>query len=145
MNGIPENGRHWYLTYLNHHQKCLEMKRSTTDPFFLIRHDERGERDGIVILQVDDSLGIGTTKLLEDEEKTSRNFEPKARHILDTTLTVFNSIRISRSKQERFVDQNDMIENLKKTDDPKNFGSQRAATQYIGVSSRPDICANVNA
>lgn len=42
-----------------------------------------------------------------------------------------------------FKDQNDKVDNLEKAETPNTFPNQRAVTQYIGVNSRPDICASV--
>lgn len=59
LYGIPESSLHWRLTYLDHHVSRLGMIRSRTDPCVLKKVTE-GVKEGIVILQVDDSFSIGT-------------------------------------------------------------------------------------
>lgn len=66
LYGIPKSGLNWYLTYLEHHLKVLNMTRTKEIPCVLIRQTN-DELDGMVILQVEDSLGIGTSELLKDE------------------------------------------------------------------------------
>lgn len=69
LHGIPESGLHWYLTYLDHHQRRLEMERTTMDPCVLVKRCG-AEFDGIVLLQVDDSLALGTPSFLKDEDQS---------------------------------------------------------------------------
>lgn len=42
------------------------------------------------------------------------------------------------------MEQSDKIARLKKVVIPKEFSSQRAAAEYIGCNSLPEICANVH-
>lgn len=62
------------------------MKRSTFDPCVLINiQDEK--RNGLILLHVDDTLGIADTKLLEKEEEASKSFRRKLRtEIKDKTV-----------------------------------------------------------
>lgn len=66
LYGIPESGLHWYLTYLNHHLRTLGMKRSRVDLCVLYRRTG-SKLEGVIVRQVDDSLGIGTTTFLDEE------------------------------------------------------------------------------
>lgn len=95
LYGIPESGLHWYLTYLDHHTGTLGMNRSNIDPCVLCRRTESG-LDGIVLLQVDDSLGFGTPQFLADEEKGSSKFNSKPRTTLTEKPTSFNGITLRR-------------------------------------------------
>lgn len=60
MYVIPESGPHWYLTYFAHHLDTLKMNRSKADPCVLI-HRNNGSLEGLIHLQVDDSLGLVTS------------------------------------------------------------------------------------
>lgn len=62
LYGIPDSVLHWYITYFLFHQELLEMRRARMDPCFLMRHNVDGSLDGVIVLQVDKSLGIGTPK-----------------------------------------------------------------------------------
>ena len=64
LYGIPESGLHWSLTYLEHHVESLGMKRTLIDPCVLVKRNKNG-LDVLMFLQVDDSLGVGSTKLLD--------------------------------------------------------------------------------
>lgn len=63
LHGIPGSGLHWYLMYLSDHLDTLGMKRALADPCLLYRHHNE-QLDGLVLLQVDDYLGLGSNKLL---------------------------------------------------------------------------------
>lgn len=41
------------------------------------------------------------------------------------------------------MEKSDKVQNLEITESQKEFTSQRAMARYIGVNSRPDICATV--
>lgn len=56
---VPESGLNWYQTYLAHNLEDLGMKRSRADPFMMYRRGGEG-LEGLIVLQVDDSFGIGT-------------------------------------------------------------------------------------
>lgn len=82
LYGIPSSGLHWYLTYLQYHLDHLGMERSGVDACFLMRRRDV-KLDWLIVLQVDDSLGAGTTTLLAEEESQSHKFKSKSR--CDTT------------------------------------------------------------
>lgn len=89
LYGIPESGLHWYLTYLEYHIDELKMVRTKADTFFLIKRNDEGI-EGMVLLQVDDSLGVGTEGFLEKEEKWSQRFRSKDRKIIGREGQQFN-------------------------------------------------------
>ena len=68
LYGIPESGLHWYLTYLSHHLDTLKMVRAQCDPCVLLRRNQ-DDLERLILLQVDDSLGVGTPDFLEEEEQ----------------------------------------------------------------------------
>lgn len=91
--GIPECGLHWYLTYLAHHLEVLQMQCARSDPFVLIR--ERDVLiDGLVLLQIDESLGLVTESFLRHEESGSKVFRSKSRVPITATPTNFNFLTI---------------------------------------------------
>lgn len=143
LYGIPESGLHWYLTYLSHHVDNLGMNRARTDPCLLYRHKDN-EIDGIILLQVDDTLGIATERFLKDEEKESKAFRCKERVVVGKTPISFNGLQLRMDTDRRgFISQPDKISNLKAASNQAEFASIRALAQYIGVNSRPDLCAPV--
>jgi hypothetical protein len=60
LYGIPESGFHWFLTYVRHHVKELEMTQSKADRCLLYRMDKLSDGMSVTALQVDDNLGHGT-------------------------------------------------------------------------------------
>ena len=143
LYGIPESGLHWYLTYLDHHLNELNMKRTRTDPCVLVKHRD-GTLDGFIVLQVDDSLGFGTPMFLAEEEKASSRFKCKPRTYLDKSQILFNGLCIKQiDKGLISMTQEEKIDKVKHPTTEEEFASQRALAQYIGVCSRPDICAAV--
>lgn len=67
LYGIPEAVLHWYLRNIDHHIPRLGMRRTTVDPYMLVRKNADGI-NGLVILQVDDSFAFGKEDFLRDEE-----------------------------------------------------------------------------
>lgn len=147
LYGIPESGLHWYLTYLSHHLDTLHMKRTRADPCMMIRRTD-SNLDGFILLQVDDSLGFGSTQFLDEEQTASARFRCKPRTAIATKPITFNGINISRTtfdqtKHKYSINQTDKINKLSIVNDQKDFTSHRALAQYIGVNARPDVCAPV--
>lgn len=81
LSGILESGLHWKLTYWIHHIWSLKMSKETSDPFqWLLRLN--GELEEVIIIEIDESLGIGSDKILEEEEKESTKFRFKPKRWL---------------------------------------------------------------
>lgn len=143
LYGIPESGLHWYLTYLDHHLTRLGMQRSMVDPCVLLKRDKDG-LVGTIILQVDDSFGVGTETFLHDEATAVTQFKHKPRQILGATAVRFNGLHISKLNDGKvLLGQHEKIEKLQTPSDEKRFASMRALAQYVGVNIGPDICAPV--
>lgn len=85
LNGIPEAGLQWYLTYLSYHIEELGMIRSRTDPWLLIKR-ENGKLRGMIPIQVDESIGIGDQGLMEEEGKESNKLICKPRKVINKEL-----------------------------------------------------------
>lgn len=96
LYGFPESGLHLCLTCLDHHTERIKMKRTKTDPCVLIRHNE-GKLAGLVILQVDESLRIGTMGFMEEEEIASKPFKEKRTMLTKSPIT-FNGSNINLKK-----------------------------------------------
>lgn len=78
LYGIPESGLHWYLTYLENHVDNLGMNRTKADP--CVTWKSKGNCiQGLIVLQVDESLGMGTQGFLKEEEEGSMRFKSKPR------------------------------------------------------------------
>lgn len=143
LYGIPESGLHWYLTYLDHHVGRLGMKQSRADPCFLMKHREDGTIDGVVVLQVDDSLIVGSKQFMKMEEEAASEFQTKPRTYITDNITGFNGIQLRRTANGTItMNAQPKITRLKIPQSEKEFASERAAVQYIGGTCRPDVCAN---
>lgn len=66
LYGIPQSGLQWYLTYLSHHVESLGKQRATFEPWLLFKR-AHGKVKGLMIIQVDDTLGCGDDDILRDE------------------------------------------------------------------------------
>lgn len=143
LYGIPESGLHWYLTYLTNHLDVLNMKRSTSDLCLLFKRN--GDKlDGLIFFQVDDSLGVGSESFLGKEENASKDFRCKPRTMITKDPISFNGIQITKKAGNIYqIAQPDEITDLVITTDQKVFAGQRASAQYVGVNTRPEICAAV--
>lgn len=76
LYSIPEPGLHWHLNHLHHHLENFGMSRVRADPFILFR-PIYGNFNGLVLLQVDESLGLGSKYfLLHEEEWPQKHFAP---------------------------------------------------------------------
>ena len=143
LYGIPESGLHWYLTYLEHHLVELNMDRVKTDPCVLVRRNGQN-LEGMVALQVDDSLAMGTASFMSDEEIASSKFICKPRSLLTNKPLTFNGLTLTRSTNGKiYATQKEKILRLKHPTNQSEFTSNRALAQYIGVCVRPDLCAAI--
>lgn len=76
LYGIAESGFHWYLTYLT-----LHMARSTCFPYVLIRRTNN-KLGSLILLQVNDTIGLDTEEFLEEEENASKKFRFKPQTLI---------------------------------------------------------------
>lgn len=65
------------------------MMRTTSDPCFLVRRSEEG-LEAIVVLEVYDSLRIGTYAFRRDEEGVTHHLKFKPRTTLSSCVLDFN-------------------------------------------------------
>ncbi|KAF1937344.1 hypothetical protein EJ02DRAFT_477004 [Clathrospora elynae] len=78
LYGIAEAGVHWFATYQGHHCKELDMATSTYDPCLLITNGG-SKAFGIVSLQTDNTLAIGTSAFLSAEEAALQKADFRAK------------------------------------------------------------------
>ncbi len=142
LYGIPESGLHWFLSFQGQHIKHLHMVPTKMDPCILSSRSN-GEIDGICALQVDDVFGYGTDAFLDKEDKVISKFKSKPRKILNPgEKIVFNGTTVKFEKDKSYrLCQKEKLQDLTNATTPTEFHSTRAKLQYIGVMSRPDICA----
>lgn len=136
---ILESGLHWYLSYMKHHMRKLRMSRSRTEPCILWKKGEEG-LDGMVIIQVDDSLIACTQKFLNDDDSESISFLSKPRQCVSENPALLNGLEIScQGSGEISIRQQIKIKAPTVPTTEKGFKSQRTLVQCLGVSCRPDV------
>lgn len=119
------------------------MERARVDPYVMIRRTN-GRLEGLVLLQVNDSLGRATIELLAEEKEALKVFRCKPRKIISTQPTTFNGLTVTKSSEDTFeTTQTDKIRKLTSEGTQKELAPQRELAQYVGVNSRPDIGAKV--
>lgn len=126
--------------------KTLGMTQCTVNPCLFYEHEENDDVSSIipnmVVIQVDDSLGIVSDTFLEKEEKVNDQIECKARKI------------ISVGERERFYgchfQQKKLMDRLSWTGRKtllvllyptiKNYFERKSTkNQYLGSFCRPDL------
>ena len=134
LYGLPEAGLYWYTTYQRFHRE-LGMHVSTFDRCVFV------SEDGVVVMQVDDTLGIVGDPFLEREEKLVSRFRAKPREILaDGGTVTFNGLCISRKDHNLFVTTQACAQkDWKVPKTPEQCVGTRAAVQWIAGNTRPDL------
>lgn len=71
---IPERSLHWYVTYTYHRVEQMGMYSVTVDHCDLVRHQPCSL---VVILsrQVDDSMAVGTSQFMRQDETASKRYK----------------------------------------------------------------------
>lgn len=124
LYAISESGLHLYLKYLAHHLDTLYMTRSKCDTCVRIRRTN-DNLDGLILLQVDDSLGLGTNQFLDEEEQASKEFGCKPRTGITETVTNLNGINISNLGSHHYsISHTDKIEKLEKATTRRNSAAK---------------------
>lgn len=147
LYGIPESGAHWFLTYWRWLLEQLLLGISTYDPCLLYTKEKNDETFGIVGLQADDTLILGTPSFMKKEgsEITMTGFRAKP-PILLTTLTPvnFNGCIVKLLEDGSLVmgqkDQANKIELIDLNSATRNadYRSQRARGAYISTLCQPE-------
>lgn len=119
------------------------MHRSRADTCLVIGTG-RDDLKGMLMLQLDDSLGLGTAEFMEIEELSSNLFRNKGSKIVREGQQELNISMITQYNDGTVVmSRNSKIHKLEIPKSRKGFISFRALAQYIAVKVRPDICAPV--
>ena len=148
LYGVPESGLHWFLTYHDHHTGTLGMTACQFDNCILYRRTTDSKSRStlipdLVIIQVDDSYGIGSGSFLELEERASRAFKSKPRQLLAVGGSVqFNGCCITRKECSVYaMNQTTKIASLSDAFNDQLASSERGKMQYIATATRPDIAS----
>lgn len=143
LYGIPESGLHWYLTYLHYHLERIGMTRSTVYPCVPYKYEDEG-LVGIIVLQFDDSFGVGREDFLAMEAEAANDFKTKPRTMHGKRGSQFNVLTIKRPNDGTItLGQEEKINKLTTARTQKQFASNRSLAQYVAVNVPPDICAAV--
>jgi hypothetical protein len=146
LYGIAEAGVHWWATYHRHHREQLKMRMSTFDPCLLVTEGP-AESFGLVGMQTDDTLVLGTPAFSAREEKKIQ----KAKIVCKpkTTLTPtspidYNGTRLSLHEDGSLdVNQKGQAEKIaiidrKSPDRAQRYLEQRARGAYIASICQPE-------
>ncbi len=124
------------------------MKGMETDLCLLYCHDSDGKLDGLVCLQVDDSIAAGSGMFLREEERGSKRFKTHDRKIITENDSLkFNGQHVEyvqgcvRLHQHPYVDR---MPGGAITRTPDSFASHRGAAAYATSCTRPDAACAVN-
>lgn len=99
---------------------------------------------GMVVLQVDDRLIVGTKEFLNNEGAESKKFIGNSRSSVDRTISLSNGLDIFLKDNPRIsITQQKKIESLTILRTGKSFKKQHALAQYFGVTCRLNVCAAV--
>ncbi|KAM4058411.1 cwf18 domain containing protein [Hirsutella rhossiliensis] len=137
LYGIAEAGVHWFRTYQQHHLEKLDMSTSTYDSCLLISNTGP-DTLGIVGMQTDDTLILGTNNFStrEEEELQKAEFRSKPKTDITYGTTVdFNGARLT-SKMSTI--------DPKAIDRHQRYVEERARASYIASIAQPEASFDVS-
>ncbi|KAM4062035.1 cwf18 domain containing protein [Hirsutella rhossiliensis] len=137
LYGIAEAGVHWFRTYQQHHLEKLDMSTSTYDSCLLISNTGP-DTLGIVGMQTDDTLILGTNNFStrEEEELQKAEFRSKPKTDITYGTTVdFNGARLT-SKMTTI--------DPKAIDRHQRYVEERARASYIASIAQPEASFDVS-
>ena len=149
LYGIAEAGVHWFYTYQEHHKVQLQMETSTYDPCLLITtNSKNGEGFGMVGMQTDDTLMLGTKQFSLNEEEQLHKAEFRAKPKIELKLHAklnFNGAQITMEDNEGVIHlrqkgQGARIEVISSTqsDRAQRYLEQRARGAYLASICQPE-------
>lgn len=101
---------------------------------------QNGGLEGAIVIQVDDSFGVGTGNLLDNEERARVKINHKPWSRLRDRAVRFNGFTIRQEGDDTvLLEKYNKIEPLWPTSDETRFASMRTLEHYIGVKLRPGI------
>ncbi|KAM4060975.1 reverse transcriptase (RNA-dependent DNA polymerase) [Hirsutella rhossiliensis] len=157
LYGIAEAGVHWFRTYQQHHLEKLDMSTSTYDSCLLISNTGP-DTLGIVGMQTDDTLILGTNNFStrEEEELQKAEFRSKPKTDITYGTTVdFNGARLTLlnnnplKKGSLLLQQKGQAAKMT-TIDPKaidrhqRYVEERARASYIASIAQPEASFDVS-
>lgn len=139
--GMPESPMHWFKTYIDYHKNTLSMSQSKLDPCLLYRSNEEGV-NGIIGIQVDDTICAGTSSFLDEEKLRSKEFPSKGKETISSTAVRFNGVELQLSKNGIVMKQENYINEIDKGKfrlklSFEQFRSIRAKYAYAAFSTAP--------
>jgi hypothetical protein len=147
LYGIAEAGVHWWTTYHGHHCKELDMSTSTYDPCLLITNND-ADTFGIVGMQTDDTLILGTAAFLSLEEKKIQKaqFRSKPKAVLTPDLQLdFNGCTLTRDASKPVLNLRQKgqggkirLVDIRSPDRAQQYMEQRARGAYIASTCQPE-------
>ncbi|KAF1937548.1 hypothetical protein EJ02DRAFT_426510 [Clathrospora elynae] len=151
LYGIAEAGVHWWATYHGHHYKELNMSTSTYDPCLLITNadaDADADSFGLVGMQTDDTLMLGTATFssLEEKKLEKAQFRSKPKTVLTPdvqldfngcTLTMDNDDAILNLRQKGQGGKIKLVD-IKASDCAQQYTEQCARGAYIASTCQPE-------
>lgn len=147
LYGIPESGAHWFLTYWRWLLEELGLSVSTYDPCLLSTRTIEGKAFGMVGLQADDTILLGTPEFIakEDSELKRAKFRAKPATRLSTTESIkFNGCHVTlREDGSLLVSQQNQtgdlqLVDLKSESRDAEYRSQRARGAYVSTLCQPE-------
>lgn len=150
LYGMPESPIHWFNTYLNYHKEKLGMSGVPMDPCLLYSISaENNSPNGLVGLQVDDTLFGGTSAFLEEEQTSSAAFPNTGKTEIGTSIVKFNGLDISKIPNGYRMSQEKYICDIPTM--PKAYGasfdvfrSTKAKYAYGAYSTLPEVLIHVS-
>ena len=151
LYGIAEAGVHWFATYQGHHINKLDMSTSTYDPCLLIANGDKNNF-GLVGMQTDDTLMLGTVTFAANEEKEIQmaKFRTKPKTTLSPEISLdFNGCTLTMEgttlglKQKGQGAKIELID-LKAPDRAQRYLEQRARGAYIASICQPEAAFDLS-
>ena len=143
LYGMPESPMHWFKTYGDYHRDDLNMKPAAIDQcLWYCMKDQY--LDGILALQVDDTLFAGSPSFLKLEMEKAKKFPNSGRTIATSDPIRFNGLDLRITSDGIRIDQAYYINGIKAEVKDSNmeftkFRSVRQKLAYAAYSSMPDI------
>lgn len=79
LYGLPEYSLLWYATYFGYFRSTVSMTCDPVDPslFYRFASGSSGSAEGVLTMQVDDTMFTGTSEFLLKEESHAYRFSTK--------------------------------------------------------------------
>ena len=151
LYGIAESGVHWFTTYQPHHIEKLDMSPSTYDPCLLITNGAK-EEFGMVAMQTDDTLILGTRSFTAKEEKEIQiaKFRTKPTKFLSPDVSLeFNGCILLLEGPNLYLKQKGQgskiqLIDLNDNDRAQRYLEQRARGAYIASICQPEAAFDLS-